>query len=248
MPVEPHRLAELFQLIFADKNELRAFLRGWPPVGTDVLDHLVDGPFATFRLDVADALRARGALKAALAITLRDALVAARPHLADAVRAVFGDAPAPAPAAPAPAAGARGDRPDVFIAHASADKARATELYNALLLLGLKPIMDDKQLRDGFWDLELPKMLEAARLVVVLHSPLTWAKAVWLRDEATRAVTLHHADESAHMLRIVHLDGVPANKPFGYANVNHLLWQPGGAAQVAAELALDLGQPAPVVP
>jgi hypothetical protein len=247
MTVQAHHLAELFKQLFADKNELRTFLRGWQPVGPDVIDNVADGPFATFRHDVADALRARGALKAPLAELLRDALIALRPGFVDEVRAVFGGAPTPTPA-PAPVAVPPGGRPDVFIAHASADKARAAELYEALFQLGLKPYMDDKQVRDGAWDLVLRKQLGAARLVVVLHSN-SYAQAHYLRDEAALAIELHRKDAAAHRLRVVYLDGFPAdpaNKPAGYGIINHLLWQPGGAAQVAAELARDLAQPAGV--
>jgi hypothetical protein len=245
MTVQAHHLAELFKQLFADKNELRTFLRGWQPVGPDVLDHVADGPFATFRHDVADALRARGALKAPLAYLLREALIAERQGFADEVRAVFGGAPA---AAPAPAAAAPGGRSDVFIAHASADKARAAELYEALLQLGLKPYVDDKHVRDGAWDLVLRDKLRDAHLVAVLHS-VHWRTAHYLRDEAALAIELHRKDAAAHRLRVVYLDGFPADpadKPAGYGIINHLLWQPGGAAQVAAELARDLAQPAGV--
>lgn len=250
MTVQAHHLAELLKLLFADKNDLRVFLRGWPPVGPDVVDSVDDrSSFAVFRQDVADALSARGALKAPLAITLREALIAARPGFADEIRAVFGGAPAPAPAQ-APIALPAGGRPDIFIAHASADKARATELYAALVQLGLKPYMDDKQVRDGAWDLVLRDKLRDARLVAALHS-VHWRGAHYLRDEAALAIELYRLDPEAHRLRVVYLDGFPADpadKPSGYGIVNHLLWHIGGAAQVAAELARDLAHPAPGVP
>lgn len=255
LPITPVALADLFGELYASKEELITLFRRWRPEGAEVLDHVVSDKttYSSFRLDLADALKARGWLAGRYADGLRDRLIADRPAQEDQIRRLFdGDLPVVPPPVGPPSGPPTGAGPggtwfaaDVFIAHASPDKVRATELYHALVRQGLRPFMDDKLVRDGAWDIVLRKELGAARLVAVLHSQ-SYAPAHYLRDEVALAVELHRQNPARHRLRVVYLDGYPkdpTDKPSGLGIINALVWAPGGADAVAAELARDLAGP-----
>lgn len=58
---------------------------------------------------------------------------------------------------------------DIFIAHASSEKASAEQLHQLLQAGGHRVFLDARSLKAGdFWDLEIPRALATARIIAVL--------------------------------------------------------------------------------
>lgn len=113
---------------------------------------------------------------------------------------------------------------NVFFAHASADKARARELYR-LLVPDLTVFLDEETLLPGDeWDREIPKAQRKSTMTVVLVSKAA-ERAFYLRDEIASAIALHRAHPEEHRLVPVFLDGKPgdaAEIPYGL-NIIHAI-------------------------
>jgi hypothetical protein len=77
---------------------------------------------------------------------------------------------------------------DIFIAHASPDKATAEQLFDRLEADGHRVFLDARSLKPGdFWDLEIPRALKTARMIVILISH-NYDAAHYLRAEVAQAV------------------------------------------------------------
>jgi len=95
---------------------------------------------------------------------------------------------------------------DIFIAHASADKASAEQLYDRLEAGGHRVFLDARSLQPGdFWDLEIPRALATARMIVVLIAS-SYESAHYLRAEIAQVIDRARATGSPRIVP-VYIDG-----------------------------------------
>lgn len=139
---------------------------------------------------------------------------------------------------------------DVFIAHASPDKALARSLHEELKKQGLEPFLDAINILPGDdWDLEIPKALKNSKVIVVLIGD-TYNKAYYLRDEVIAAIAYSRQDASAYRVVPIYLKGfLPADQiPYGLRPKQGLDWlSEGGAVGVAVNLKRLFATPMPVL-
>lgn len=130
----------------------------------------------------------------------------------DESRAVVRQTDTTAPAAPASW--------DIFIAHASADRAIAEQLYDRLEEGGHRVFLDARTLKAGdFWDLEIPRALETSRMILVLITS-SYESAHYLRDEVAHAITQARRTGLPRVIPI-YMDGPlpPGTGPYGLSVV-----------------------------
>jgi hypothetical protein len=109
---------------------------------------------------------------------------------------------------------------DIFIAHASADRASAEQLYDRLLVGGHRVFLDARTLTPGdFWDLEIPHALETSRMILVLIAS-SYESAHYLRDEIANAITQARRTGLPRVIPI-YMDGPPppGKAPYGLSVV-----------------------------
>jgi hypothetical protein len=109
---------------------------------------------------------------------------------------------------------------DIFIAHASADRASAEQLYDRLLAGGHRVFLDARTLTPGdFWDLEIPHALETSRMILVLIAS-SYESAHYLRDEIANAITQARRTGLPRVIPI-YMDGPPppGKAPYGLSVV-----------------------------
>ncbi len=128
---------------------------------------------------------------------------------------------------------------DLFLAHASADRASAEQLFD-LLLPDVRAWLDVRSLLPGDeWAVEIPRAQRAALATVVLVSAKV-EHAFYLRDEIHSAIALYRAVPDEHRVIAVYLDGFPKDPmmmPYGLRGL-HGLDAPaeGGLAGIANKL------------
>jgi tetratricopeptide (TPR) repeat protein len=124
---------------------------------------------------------------------------------------------------------------DVFLAYASPDRARARELYDALVALGLNVCFDQAVLQGGDdWDALLPQYLEASRVVVALISNAT-VRAHHQRSELIEALDMVRG-ERGRLIPVRLVAG--ARLPYGTQQLHALeLYTPDAVARVAGQIA-----------
>jgi len=114
---------------------------------------------------------------------------------------------------------------DLFLAHASADKAAAERLHDALDGLGLRVFLDARSILPGErWDRVIPQAQREARATVVLVSRAS-DDAFYLGDEVATAIARSREAPKAHAVIPVFLDGMPADAfaiPYGLRVINGL--------------------------
>jgi len=128
---------------------------------------------------------------------------------------------------------------DIFIAHASADKTSAEQLFNRLEDNGHRVFLDARSLQPGdFWDLEIPRALKTARMIVVLISR-NYETAHYLRAEVAQAVDQARNTGSPRVVPI-YIDGMlpkGVSPPYGLGVVQALdARELGGLGRVADQL------------
>jgi hypothetical protein len=146
-----------------------------------------------------------------------------------------GTPPAPAPAGRGrslpPAASLPAQAPlqyDVFVAHASPDKAKAKKLVDALSEAGLRAFYDG-QLGAVTYNTALQDALRASRLIVFLCSRHHEA-AHFFGSEMDDAVRLHRRNPTRWLIKTVGLDGFPGPTdlwPYGLGTFNPTAWPKG---------------------
>jgi hypothetical protein len=114
--------------------------------------------------------------------------------------------------------------PELFLAHAGADRAAAEHLFD-LLAPDVRAWLDTRSLLLGDeWPVEIPRAQRAALATVILVSRNA-DHAYYLRDEIHTAIALHRAFPSEHRAVAVFLDGRPAEPmqvPYGLRILNSL--------------------------
>jgi TIR domain len=143
----------------------------------------------------------------------------------------------PQPSDPAVAATPAGW--DIFIAHASSDKASAEQLYDRLEAGGHRVFLDARTLKPGdFWDLEIPRALATSRIIVVLVAS-SYESAHYLRAEIAQVINRARQTGSPRVVP-VYVDGLlPAgvDPPYGLGVVQAIdARAAGGLGAVAAQL------------
>jgi hypothetical protein len=95
---------------------------------------------------------------------------------------------------------------DIFIAHASSDRASAEQLYDRLVAGGHRVFLDARTLKPGdFWDLEIPRALETSRMIMVLIAS-SYESAHYLRAEVAQIITQARTTGSPRVVPI-YIDG-----------------------------------------
>jgi hypothetical protein len=128
---------------------------------------------------------------------------------------------------------------DIFIAHASTDKASAEQLYDRLAAGGHRVFLDARSLKLGdFWDLEIPRALATARMMVVLIAS-SYESAHYLRAEIAQAIDQARTTGSPRVVP-VYIDGpLPSGMvpPYGLGVVQAIDARAvGGLGAVADQL------------
>jgi hypothetical protein len=125
---------------------------------------------------------------------------------------------------------------DLFLAHASADKARAEALYD-LLAPRCATFLASRCLELGDdWDLSIARAQRTALVTVVLVSRATEG-AYYEREEVAAAIAMARRPEQEHRVVPVWLDGEPGDVvPYGL-RLKHGL---SGAADAVAEALVRL--------
>lgn len=131
----------------------------------------------------------------------------------------------------------------IFIAHASSDRASAEQLYERLEAGGHRVFLDARTLKPGdFWDLEIPRALATSRIIVVLVAS-NYETAHYLRAEIVQAIARARQTGSPRVVP-VYLDGaLPAgvDPPYGLGVVQAIDARAvGGLGAVATQLELLL--------
>lgn len=129
---------------------------------------------------------------------------------------------------------------DLFLAHASADKAVANQLYDALTALGVRAFLDARSIDPGErWDRVIPKAQRDARATVVLVTR-GCDEAFYLGDEIATAVARHREAPDAHTVLPALMEGMPTDAfalPYGMRVINGLdVPALGGVVGLAARL------------
>jgi hypothetical protein len=102
---------------------------------------------------------------------------------------------------------------DLFLAHASADKAVTERLYDALVARGVRAFFDARCIPLGArWDLEIPRAQRSARITAVLVSRV-FDQAWYPGDEVATAIAASRDGGRGHAVIPVFLDGMP-DDPF----------------------------------
>jgi endonuclease/exonuclease/phosphatase family metal-dependent hydrolase len=82
----------------------------------------------------------------------------------------------------------------IFLCHASEDKSKVVEVYNALRGAGYRPWLDKKDLLPGqYWDVEIPKAIKVSNFMMIFFSTTSVAKRGYVQKEFKLA--LDTADE-----------------------------------------------------
>lgn len=114
---------------------------------------------------------------------------------------------------------------DLFLAHASAEKAAAISLFEALTAHGVHAFLDARSIKPGErWDLVIPRAQRDARATVVLV-PRVFDKAFYLGDEVASAIDLSRKKPESHVVIPTWLDGMPTDTfeiPYGLRVLNAL--------------------------
>ena len=141
-----------------------------------------------------------------------------------------------------------------FLAHASADKPRVRQLYDALVKRGISVFYDEASLFPGDnWTLEIPRAQRGSLATLIAVSP-RYEAAHYLQDEIQSSIALARHPEHAHRAIPIFLDGFPANPmemPYGIRVLTGLDWRALGLdglverlAEVAARLTGEAPPPA----
>jgi hypothetical protein len=155
----------------------------------------------------------------------------------------------PPPADPVVDAGPAGW--DIFIAHASADRTSAEQLYDRLEAGGHRVFLDARTLKPGdFWDLEIPRALATSRIVVVMLAS-GYESAHYLRAEIAQTINRAREKGSPRVVP-VYIDGPLAagvDPPYGLGVVQAIdARAAGGFGAVATQLATLLRPNSPGMP
>jgi hypothetical protein len=138
-------------------------------------------------------------------------------HMGPGGPTLVGSPPPASAAAPQPAATLTGAAWDLFLCHASPDKAAwARPLYDALAASKPSPaaFLDEASVPNGVdWDTTITDALRAAPVIAVLVSDHAEA-AYYLRDEVRAAVEAARADPTLRVIPVA-LGRWPARLPFG---------------------------------
>ncbi|MFH1463868.1 MAG: toll/interleukin-1 receptor domain-containing protein [Pseudomonadota bacterium] len=211
-------------------DELRRLLLHMPDAG-DLSYALPSGPISpmAFADAAVEAMHRHGLLGAALF----DGLIAERPRRRaeiERVRALFAPAAAPPQSeVPHPPPSEYG----FFLIHASPDKGRAAELYEALRARGCTVFFDARSIEPGArWGAVIPQALDHARVAVVLISRHAH-EARYFGDELHRAIE-RHKDGTMRIVPVF-LDGW-GEAPYGIAGIQGLDARALGTARVADAL------------
>lgn len=143
---------------------------------------------------------------------------------------------------------------DLFVAHASADKAVANQLYDALSALGVRAFLDARSIEPGErWDRVIPRAQRDSRATVVLVTRAC-DDAFYVGEEIATAIARHREAPDAHTVIPAHLEGIPADAfalPYGLRVINGLdVPALGGVVGLAARLCelVTKWRGAPLVP
>jgi hypothetical protein len=133
---------------------------------------------------------------------------------------------------------------DIFIAHASTNKANAEQLYDRLKEGGHSVFLDARTLQPGdYWYREIPRALATARIMVVLIASSD-ESSHYLHDEIVQAIDRGRTSGSPRVIP-VYLDGLlPQGKvpPYGLGVVQGIDARAvGGLGAVADQLERLLG-------
>lgn len=129
---------------------------------------------------------------------------------------------------------------DLFLAHASPDKATAEQLYDALGALGVRAFLDARSIDPGErWDRVIPRAQRESLATIVLVTS-RYDEAYYLGDEIASAIARAREAPDAHRVIPALLDGMPSDAfglPYGLRVVNGLdVPKLGGIQGLAARL------------
>ena len=140
---------------------------------------------------------------------------------------------------------------DLFLAHASADKALTERLYDALVARGVRVFFDARCIPLGArWDREIPRAQRSARITVVLVSRV-FDQAWYLGDEIATAIAAAREEGRGHTVIPVFLDGMPDDPfaiPYGLRVVQGVDVPKVGGIDATADRLRDAVSGAPTVP
>lgn len=128
---------------------------------------------------------------------------------------------------------------DFFIAHASADKEQAENLYE-MMSPHARVFVDSRCLLPGDdWDQELARAQQASSVTVVLISS-TSERAYYQREEVASAIAMAREDETKHRVIPVYLDPAPKSVPYGLRLKHGLYVKSDGDLAPVSKRLLDL--------
>ena len=108
---------------------------------------------------------------------------------------------------------------DAFLIHASADRAAARDLWEAMVRAQVQCFLDRASLRPGQnWPQRLLQGLSQSRVFVVLVAPGA-ANGWYNQDELSRAVSLTRGDPQRALLPVLLPGATEADLPYGLGHV-----------------------------
>jgi DNA-binding NarL/FixJ family response regulator len=130
----------------------------------------------------------------------------------------------------------------IFLCHASEDKAAVVAIYDQLKTMGYKPWLDKKDLLPGQrWRVEIPKAIRASDFVVIFLSKTSVAKRGYVQKEFKLALeVLDEMPEDAIYLIPVRLDDCPIPRLFAELQWCNL-YEDGGFSTLLRSLPVPVG-------
>jgi DNA-binding NarL/FixJ family response regulator len=109
----------------------------------------------------------------------------------------------------------------IFLCHASEDRAAVLSIYDQLRDLGYKPWVDKRDLLPGqHWRVEIPKAIRASSFIIIFLSKASVVKRGYVQKEFKLALeVLHEMPEETIYIIPVRLDDCPVPNQF-----SHLHW------------------------
>jgi DNA-binding NarL/FixJ family response regulator len=134
----------------------------------------------------------------------------------------------------------------IFLCHASEDRAAVLSIYDQLRDLGYKPWVDKRDLFPGQrWRVEIPKAIKASSFIIIFLSKASVVKRGYVQKEFKLALeVLDEMPEETIYIIPVRLDDCPVPNQF-----SHLHWcnyfEPSGLEEILRSLQYSTSSDAP---
>ena len=117
----------------------------------------------------------------------------------------------------------------IFLCHASEDKSKVVEVYDALKAAGYKPWLDKKDLLAGqYWNEEIPKAIKASSFMLIFFSTTSVAKRGYVQKEFKVALdTANEIPDNQIFLIPVRLDDCQIPQKFSHIHYVDLFEKDG---------------------